>query len=190
MTATATIAPATTRRALSLAGGRVSGSPSRHQPRLCPICQRPMGHQEDACWRCGAPVRHEQFTHGPGPYAVHMRRSRHSGAFSAFVSRRRANRVDHDGSQAARVSHWHGAVDAAPSRAEDHAAGQQERAEANRRAELLKGELAAAIAPAGNASYRGLRHRLDEFGTELALARLRLCNVPTTSRISRVSRTR
>ena len=82
--------------------------------------------------RCAGPPR---TVHAwTGAYAVHMRRSRHSGAFSAFVSRRRANRFDRGRSQPARVSHWHGAVDAAPSRAEDYARRQQERAEANRRA--------------------------------------------------------
>ena len=29
---------------------------SRHQPRLCAVCSRPLASQEGICWHCGAPV--------------------------------------------------------------------------------------------------------------------------------------
>ena len=95
MTRNATLIPAPTRRIVPLAGGRVGESASRHQPRLCPLCQGPMGRQEDACWRCGAPVRPERFSGGHGSDARHTRRPRHSEELSASVRRRRATRV-HD----------------------------------------------------------------------------------------------
>ena len=177
MTPTATLDPAATRRIEALTGGAVvrpAGLASRQQPRLCPLCRGPLGRQEDACWRCGAPVPHERFSGGPGPCAAHWRRPRNSEALSASVRRRRASRV-HDGRSrdGTLESNGHGAADAAPSRAEDHARWTRERAEASKRARTLTRELAAAI-DIGDANWRQLHDRLDEYGARLAVVRLRL----------------
>ena len=130
---------------------------SRHQPRLCRSCQRPMSRQEDACWRCGARVRHVQLRgrqvhHGMPPPARPPRRVTHSPAPHGSPSRQR---------------------DALPSRAEIQARSQAERAAGERRRQQAQHELVTAIG-AGDAAYRRLSDRLDDFGTRLAAARLTL----------------
>jgi hypothetical protein len=68
--------------------------------------------------------------------------------------------------------------EAVPSRAEDHARWQRERAEARARTKRGTRELAAAIDVA-EASYRRLRHRLDDYGASLEAVRVRLCGTRT-----------
>ena len=152
---------------------------SRHHPRLCRICQRPMSRQEDACWRCGARVRHVHFsgrqTHDAIPPPA--RGPEHSDALSCLVRRRRA---DHRFASRAVVGlevHDAGRADPLPSRAEDHARWQAERLDARRRQKQQLHELAAAI-DVGDAAYRRLRERLDDFGTRLAVVRLTLNTTP------------
>lgn len=66
---------------------------------------------------------------------------------------------------------------AGPSRAEDHARWQHERAEARSRATDATRELAAAI-DVGDADYRRLRQGLDDYGTRLEAVRARLVPAP------------
>jgi hypothetical protein len=133
-----------------------------------------MGRQEETCWRCGARVRRASSARGRGrPIGTPGRRPDHSDAFSRRARRRRADR---------RAAHRatpepepvelpaHGTT---PSRAEDHARRQCERAEARLDAKRLTRELAVAI-DAGNAGYGRLRHRLDDYSTRLEAVRSRL----------------
>jgi hypothetical protein len=66
---------------------------------------------------------------------------------------------------------------AGPSRAEDHARWQRERAEARSRTKDGTRELAAAI-DAGEAGYRRLRRDLLDYGTSLDAVRARLVPAP------------
>jgi hypothetical protein len=63
--------------------------------------------------------------------------------------------------------------EARPSRAEDHARWQRERAEAHSRTKQAVRELDTAI-EVGRRSYRRLRHRLGDYGTRLEAVRSRL----------------
>jgi hypothetical protein len=60
-----------------------------------------------------------------------------------------------------------------PSRAENHARRQRERAEAHSRTQHAVCALDTAI-EVGERSYRRLRHRLDDYGTKFEAARSRL----------------
>jgi len=68
-------------------------------------------------------------------------------------------------------------ADPLPSRAEDHARRQAERLDAKRRQEQQLRELVAAIA-VGEAAYRRLCDRLDEFDARLATVRRTLGTTP------------
>ena len=132
-----------------------------------------MSRQEDACWRCGASVRHVHVsgrrTHDailPPPRAPEQ------DAPACLVRRRRASRA----AIAPEVREARGAKPL-PSRAEQRARWWAERLDANRRQKQQAGELAAAIDD-GDAAYRRLRERLDDFGTRLAVVRLTLSATP------------
>ena len=138
-----------------------------------------MGRQEDACWRCGACVGHVHFS-GRQPHdaiPTSARRPDHNGALSALVRRRRAGR--RSASRAAVALEVHETCPAvpAPSRAEDHARWQSERLHAAKRAKQDMRDLAVAI-ELGDAGYRRLCYRLDDFGTRLAVVRLTLSKTP------------
>ena len=161
---------------------------SRHVPRLCGTCLGPMGRQEDACWRCGARVRRSRYSHGGGAYGGRRptRQRRHSAALSRHVKRRRgAGAADSRRRASARLAAARRAVialeahDAPPSRAQDHARWQRERAADGRRARRLADELAGAI-EVGDAGYRRLDRRLDDYGARLAVVRLRLYRTPAS----------
>jgi hypothetical protein len=62
---------------------------------------------------------------------------------------------------------------AIPSRAENRARWQRERAEAHSRSQHAVRDLDTAI-EVGERSYRRLRHRLDDYGTKFEAARSRL----------------
>jgi hypothetical protein len=64
-------------------------------------------------------------------------------------------------------------AEAIPSRAENHARWQRERAEAHSRTKRAVRELDTAIA-VGDRSSRRLRHRLNDYGTQLEAVRSRL----------------
>jgi len=137
-----------------------------------------MGRQEDACWRCGARVRHVHVsgrrTHDailPPPRAPEQ------DALACLVRRRRA---DHRLASRAAVAlevREAGRANPLPSRAEQHARWRAERLDANRRQKEQARELAAAI-DVGDAAYRRLRQRLDDFATRLAVVRLTLSATP------------
>jgi hypothetical protein len=132
-------------------------APSRHQPRLCPHCQGPIGRQEDACWRCGARLRHVDCS-GRHPSAANLRPMRRRRA------RQRPVTLDVRKTRPA---------DARPSRAEDQARRHAERIDAKRRQEQRLRELVAAI-DVGEDAYRRLCDRLDDFDVRLASVRRRL----------------
>jgi hypothetical protein len=135
----------------------VMRAPSRHQPRLCPHCQGPIGRQEDACWRCGARLRHVDCS-GRHPSAANLRPMRRRRA------RQRPVTLDVRKTRPA---------DARPSRAEDQARRHAERLDAKRRQEQRLRELVAAI-DVGEDAYRRLCDRLDDFDVRLASVRRRL----------------
>lgn len=150
---------------------------SRHQPRLCRTCQVPLGRQEDACWRCGAVVRHVHFSgrrpHDPAPPSA--RPPNHNSAMFSVVSRRRSAAravVAFEVRQTRRAE-----PEPVPSRAEDFARRQSERLDADLRRKQELRDLAAAI-DRGDAGYRRLCDRLDEFGAWLAVVRLTLSTTP------------
>ena len=64
-------------------------------------------------------------------------------------------------------------AEAIPSRAENHARWQRERAEAHSRTKRAVRELDTAI-EVGDRNYRRLRHRLNDYGTQLEAVRSRL----------------
>ena len=139
-----------------------------------------MGRQDDACWRCGARVRHVRLsgrqTHDATP--PRARRPERSDARSRLARRRRARpRLASRAVIALEVDEG-GRADPLPSRAEDRARWQAERLDAKRRQKQALRELAAAI-DVGDAAYRRLCDRLDEFGARLALVRLTLDTAPT-----------
>ena len=148
-------------------------APSRHQPRLCPLCRGPIGRQEDGCWRCGARVRHircsGRHTDAAIPPPVRSR-----GARPRLVARE---------VQAARPA------DPLPSRAEDHARRQAERLDARRRQEQHLRELVAAIS-AGDVAYRRLCDRLDDFDARLAVVRRTLSTTPAARPVARTAKDR
>ena len=208
MIARATQIPIPTRRAEPrMDAGSVYSArgESRHRPRLCRICRGPMGGQEDSCWRCGRPARRTYLRPGRGSNAAQRpaRRPPHNDAVSCLARRRRAGRVaDRErrasasaGSASAvplrggststtaagRRRQETGGTDPTPTRAEQHARWQHERADARKRAKQLARDLAAAI-HAGDVTYRRLSRGLDDYGTSLALVRLRLCGPPATRR--------
>ena len=148
-----------------------------------------MGRQEDACWRCGVRVRHVHFsgrrTHDAIPSAA--RRPEYSDALSCRVRRRRAGRRFASRAVVALEVHEAGRADPLPSRAEDHVRWQAERLDANRRRKQRLRELAAAI-EIGDAAYRRLRDRLDDFGTRLAVVRLTLSTTPAGRPVGHASK--
>jgi hypothetical protein len=75
--------------------------------------------------------------------------------------------------------HRSGGSAAAPSRAEEHTRWQRERAGARDRTTQVTLELTAAI-DVGDAAYRRLRLRLDEYGTRLDAVHARLYRDPNT----------
>ena len=149
-----------------------------------------MGRQEDACWRCGARVRHVHFsgrrTHDAIPSSA--RRPEYSDALPCLVRRRRAGRRFASQAVVALEVHEPGRADPLPSRAEDHARWQAERLDAKRRQKQQLRGLAAAI-DVGDAAYRRLRDRLDDFGTRLAVVRLTLSATPAGRPVEHASKT-
>jgi len=139
-----------------------------------------MGRQEDACWRCGARVRHVHLSGRPTQYAIpapargpeQRRRAGHRLAARAVV---------------ALAVHEAGRADPLPSRAEDHARWQAERHDAKRRQKQHLRELAATI-ETGDAAYRRLRDRLDDFGTRLAVVRRTLSTTPAGRPVGNLSK--
>jgi hypothetical protein len=141
-------------------------------------------------------VRHVHFsgrqTHDAIPPPA--RGPEHSDALSCLLGRRRA---DHQSLVALKVPEAGRAEDPQPSRADDHARWQAERLDAQRRQKQHLRELAAAI-ETGDAAYRQLCDRLDDFGTRLAVVRRRLSTSPagrpvgaaSSDGIEAVSRTR
>ena len=125
-----------------------------------------MGRQEDVCWRCGARVRHVRLR---GRHAHDPLRPLPSGR----VTRRRAGYRSASRPVAALEVRGAGRADPLPSRAEEQARWQSDRLDAERRRKQALSELAAAI-EVGDAAYRRLRERLDDFSTRLALVRLTL----------------
>ena len=148
-----------------------------------------MGRQEDACWRCGARVRHVHFSgrqaHDATPAPA--RRPEHSDALSGLVRRGRAGRRCASRAVVAPEIHEAAQADPLPSRAADHARWQAERLDARRRQKQQLRELAAAI-DVGDAAYRRLRDRLDDFGTRLAVVRLTLSTTPTGRPVGHASK--
>ena len=134
-----------------------------------------MGRQEDACWRCGAGVRHVHFSGRRTHDAISppARGPEHSDALSRLVRRRRAGHWFASRAVGAVAVPEAGRAAPLPSRAEDHARWRAERLDAKRRQKQQLRELAAAI-DVGDAAYRRLRDRLDDFGTRLAVVRLTL----------------
>jgi len=128
-----------------------------------------MGRQEDACWRCGARVRH---VHLSGRQAHDALPPRRLCASRAVV---------------ARAVHEAGRADPLPSRAEDHARWRAERLDAKRRQKQQMRELAAAI-DAGDAAYRRLRDRLDDFSIRLAAVRRTLVTTPAGRPVGHASK--
>ena len=149
-----------------------------------------MGRQEDSCWRCGARVRHVHLsgrqTHDAIPPPA--RGPEHSDALSSLVRRRRAGHQFASRAVVALELHEAGRADPLPCRAEDHARWQAERLDAKRRQKQQLRELAAAI-DVGDAAYRRLRDRLDDFGTRLAVVRLTLCATPAGRPVEHASNT-
>jgi hypothetical protein len=123
-----------------------------------------MARQEDACWRCGAGVRH-----------VHVTGRRTHDAILP-PPRRADHRLAPRAAVALEVRDA-GRANPLPSRAEQCARWRAERLDANRRQKRQARELAAAI-DVGDAAYRRLRQRLDDFGTRLAVVRLTLSASP------------
>jgi hypothetical protein len=138
-----------------------------------------MGRQEDACWRCGARVSHAHLsgrqTHDASPPSA--RGPEHSDALSRLVRRRRMGSRSASRAVLAPAVHEARRAGPVPSRAEDHARWQAERLDAKRRQKQQLRELAAAI-DVGDAAYRQLRDRLDDFGIRLAVVRLTLSTTP------------
>lgn len=127
----------------------------RHVPLLCGSCQRPISRQEDTCWRCGAVARHAHDS----PRSAYRRQRAPRGSHrihhvAATVSPRRRRPTA-------------SAATAGPTRADDCARWQRERTKAHARSVHSTQDLATAIA-VGDAGYRRLRQRLDDFGTRLA----------------------
>ena len=83
--------------------------------------------------------------------------------------------------------HEAGRADPLPSRAEDHARWQAERRDAERRQRQQLRELTAAI-DVGDAAYRRLYDRLDDFGTRLVKVRLTLSTAPAGGPVRPASR--
>ena len=83
--------------------------------------------------------------------------------------------------------HEAGRADPLPSRAENHARWQAERLDAERRRKRQLRELAAAI-DVGDAAYRRLYDRLDDFGTRLVKVRLTLSTAPAGGPVRHASR--
>ena len=141
-----------------------------------------MGRQEDACWRCGARVRHVHFSGRRTQYAIPApaRGPEHSDAASGATDWRLRAVV-------ALEVHEAGRADPLPSRAEDHARWQAERHDAKRRQKQHLRELAAAI-ETGDAAYRRLCDRLDDFGTRLAVVRRTLSTTPAGRPVGHASK--
>ena len=116
-----------------------------------------MSRQEDACWRCGARVRHVEL------------RGRQTHYLLPRPARPRSRVTRSPAPRGSPSRAW----DALPSRAESHARWQAERSDAERRQQQAGRELATAIG-AGDAAYRRLSDRLEDFGARLAAARLTL----------------
>jgi hypothetical protein len=138
-----------------LVGPTVGVMLERHVPLLCGSCRAPIGRQEAICWRCSAVVRHGQGS----PRSAYRRRRAPCGSHrihhvGATVSPRRRRPTAPAGA-------------AGPTRADDCARWQRERAEAHALTVRSTRDLATAIA-VGVAGYRRLRQRLDDFGTRLA----------------------
>lgn len=145
---------------------RAPVTPDRHVPLLCGSCHGPMSRQELTCWRCGARVR-SSSRYGSSSRGGKTRRGPHSLRWRVSVQRRphvvppRTHRVAATG----------------PSWAEEHARRQRERAEARSRTKDVTRELEDAI-EAGDAGYRRLRRKLDDYGTRLEAVRVRLVPAP------------
>jgi hypothetical protein len=118
-------------------------------------------------------VRHVHFSGRQAHDAIPppTRTPEHSVALSRLVRRRAHHRF------VALEIHAAGRADPRPSRAEDHARWQAERLDAEWRQEQHLRELAAAI-DVGDAAYRRLCERLDDFDTRLAAARRTLSATP------------
>jgi hypothetical protein len=139
----------------SLVGPTVGVMLDRHVPLLCGSCRAPIGRQEEICWRCGAMVR---CGHG-SPRSAYRRQRPPRGSHRihhvvATLSPRRSRPTAAAGT-------------AGPTRAEDCARWQRERTEAHALTVHSTRDLATTIA-VGEAGYRRLRQRLDDFGTRLA----------------------
>ena len=146
----------------------------RHVPLLCGSCQAPTSRQEDTCWRCGARVRRthssplrESTTH------YRKRPGRQHRTAPLLVPRAHLRRRSPSHAASSR-------------RAEDHARWQHERGDARDHAAQVELELTDAI-DVGDAAYRRLRRRLDEYGTRLDAVHARLYGDPS-ARASRASR--
>jgi hypothetical protein len=146
----------------------------RHVPLLCGSCQAPTSCQEDTCWRCGARVRRADVPQRrTSSRRQRTRRGPHRSR-PASTPLSHARRRGKDGPPAG------------PSRAEDHARWQHERTDARDRDRQVELELADAV-EAGDAAYRRLRRRLDEYGTRLDAVHARLYG-DAPARASRASR--
>jgi hypothetical protein len=139
----------------SLVGPTVRVMLRRHVALLCGSCRAPTGRQEAICWRCGAVARHGHRS----PRSAYRRQRSPRGSHrihrvGATVSTRGRRPIASKGA-------------AGPTRADDRARWQHECSEAHAVTVHSTRDLATAIA-VGDAGYRRLRQRLDDFGTRLA----------------------
>ena len=145
----------------------------RHVPLLCGSCQAPTSRQEDTCWRCGARVRRAQ--------SLPLRESSTALQEGTPAAAPNGAALSYRGRTLRRRSPGHAA---SSRRAEDHARWQHERGDARDHAAQVELELTDAI-DVGDAAYRRLRRRLDEYGTRLDAVHARLYGTPRLAQPAR-----
>ena len=148
-------------------------APSRHQPRLCPLCRGPIGRQEDACWRCGARVRH---VHCSGRHTRRCDSSAGAQPRRAPATRRARGPSGQAGGSAAE-----------PSGGPRPPAGRTPRRQAApgaAPARARRGDRA------GDVAYRRLCDRLDDFDARLAAVRRTLSTTPAARPVAHTAKDR